>query len=69
MIVVRELLATAVSRHQAGDLHRAEEIYLQVLQQDPRHHDALHLLGLVYHQTGRHDEASEFYGLRLERQA
>src|SRR4051794_608072 len=65
MIVVHELLETAVSHYLAGDLHRAEEIYLQVLRHEPHHHDALHLLGLVYHQSGRHDEASESIGRAL----
>jgi cytochrome c-type biogenesis protein CcmH/NrfG len=42
----------AVAKHQAG-LHReAEAMYRQVLERDRHHPDALHLLGLLAHETG-----------------
>src|SRR5690348_14616691 len=47
----------AVTHHQAGRLAQAEQIYRQVLTQDPNDADALHLLGLIAHQVGRHDAA------------
>jgi predicted O-linked N-acetylglucosamine transferase (SPINDLY family) len=49
----------AVAHHQAGRLADAEKIYRQVLQQSPRDADALQLLGLLHHQTGRNDLAVE----------
>jgi predicted O-linked N-acetylglucosamine transferase (SPINDLY family) len=52
-----QLLDRAIDHHQAGRLSEAEQIYRQVLESDPREHDALHLLGVVAHQRGRHDEA------------
>ncbi len=38
--------------HQAGDLDKAAEGYRRILQQDPNHADALHLLGLIVNQQG-----------------
>ena len=40
MAAIPELLTTAVALHQAGDLQRAEEIYLEILRQQSRHFDA-----------------------------
>ena len=40
----------------------AERLYEQILQADPRHADALHLLGVLAHQTGRHDTAAVLIG-------
>lgn len=50
------LLQQAISFHTAGDLIRAEQIYRQVLEQDPVHPIALHYLGIFLHQNGQHDE-------------
>lgn len=47
----------AVSQHQAGNLSEAERLYRDVLEIDPENADALHLLGVVASQTGRHDVA------------
>jgi len=45
-------------QHQiAGDFPKAEIIYQQILQDDPNHPDALHLLGLIAHQAGKNDIA------------
>ena len=43
--------------HQAGRLDAAELGYVQLLQIDPDHSDALYLLGLVAHQSHRHTDA------------
>ena len=55
-------LKAALTLHQAGDLPRAEAMYRHVLQQDPIQPDALHYLGLLAHQLGRHDAAVELIG-------
>jgi predicted TPR repeat methyltransferase len=47
----------AIQLHQAGRLRKAEAIYQQILQIQPKHADALHLLGLANHQFGKHDQA------------
>jgi protein O-GlcNAc transferase len=56
---VQERFAAALRHHQAGRLQEAEKLYLQVLQADSRHADALHFLGVLSHQTGRNDTAVE----------
>ena len=55
-----QTLTLAVQRHQAGNLHEAELLYRQILQAEPRHADALHLLGLIAHQVGRNDLAADY---------
>src|SRR5262249_39836196 len=47
----------ALSFHQTGQLGEAESIYRQILETQPQHFDSLHLLGVVYHQRGKHAEA------------
>jgi tetratricopeptide (TPR) repeat protein len=59
-----EALNLALQYHQAGDLPRAEGLYRQILQGEPGHADALHLLGVVAAQQGRRD-----LGLRCIAQA
>ncbi len=50
-------LARAVQLHEAGRLAEAEALYRGILQQTPANPHALHLLGLVAYQQGRHAEA------------
>ncbi|WP_434622130.1 tetratricopeptide repeat protein [Azospirillum sp. B2RO_4] len=47
--------AEALRHHQAGALAAAEPLYRRVLDAEPRHSDALHLLGVLNHQ--RNDNA------------
>lgn len=54
---IAETFKQALNQHQAGDLAQAERGYRQVLDLDPGHVDALHLLGVLAHQTGRNDIA------------
>ena len=51
---LHELLSSAVSSHQAGQLEKAELQYRQILALDPQHIDCLHNLGLIAHQRGKH---------------
>jgi predicted O-linked N-acetylglucosamine transferase (SPINDLY family) len=60
MAQVPEILAIARQHHQAGRLREAEAIYRQVLQVQPSHPDALHLLGVIAHQVGRHTTAVDY---------
>lgn len=56
---VAQLLNAGVQRHQAGDLSGARAAYQEVLQQEPRQADALHLLGVLCDQQGLHAQAVE----------
>ncbi len=57
MPTVSEALTLALQHHQAGNLPQAEQLYKQILQADPNHADAHHLLGVLAFQAGRHDQA------------
>ncbi|MDH3640046.1 MAG: tetratricopeptide repeat protein [Gammaproteobacteria bacterium] len=59
-------LADGLRHHQAGDLDQALVIYQSILDLDPHHADALHLLGVLAHQQGRHQEAVEFIGRAIQ---
>jgi tetratricopeptide (TPR) repeat protein len=62
MATVPEALAMAIQHHQAGRLQAAEQIYRQILQVEPNHPDALHLLGVIAAQCGKYDSAVEYMG-------
>jgi predicted O-linked N-acetylglucosamine transferase (SPINDLY family) len=57
MPTIPETLNLALQHHRAGRLQEAEVLYLQILQAQPDHPDALHLLGLVSHHAGKHADA------------
>ncbi len=59
---MQEVLSTAVALHQAGRLGSAAPLYRKVLAGEPENADALHLLGVLYHQQGDHDRAVELMG-------
>jgi tetratricopeptide (TPR) repeat protein len=51
------ILKQALALHRAGRMAEAEAAYRRVLTAEPGNPDALHLLGLACHQSGRHAEA------------
>ncbi len=51
------LLAGAIQSHQAGDFQGAEAAYRGILEAQPDHPDALHLLGVLFYQSGKSDAA------------
>jgi tetratricopeptide (TPR) repeat protein len=61
-------METAFRYYGMGDLPRAEQACLGVLRENPRHAQALHLLGIISYQLGRHEEAIESFqsATRLE---
>ena len=59
MATIPEALALAIQYHQSGRLQAAEQIYRQILQAEPNHVDAIHLLGMIAHQAGQHGIAVE----------
>ena len=59
-------LEAGLSHHQAGRAADAERTYRGVLEKDPDHPVALHLLGLLLDQQGQHDLAVELIRRSLE---
>ncbi len=54
-----QLMRNSVALHQSGDLNNAENGYRQVLKINPKHPDALHLLGILQHQKHNNSEAEK----------
>ena len=50
--MTRELIEAGLRQHQAGRLDDAQRLYEQALRAEPRHADALHLLGVIALQRG-----------------
>src|SRR5947207_1707057 len=65
MTTMDDALQLGLKYHQAGDLVQAERIYRQILQAEPGHADALHSLGVLAGQRGRHDLAIEYLSQAL----
>lgn len=59
-----KLLQMAIAHHQAGRMAEAEQLYRQILQQQPQHADALSLLGVIACQQEKLEQ-----GIALYRQA
>jgi tetratricopeptide (TPR) repeat protein len=53
----RDDLNSAIQLHRAGRLQEAAAAYQRILAANPRDAEAMHLLGVVAHQTGQHDTA------------
>src|SRR5438876_12321213 len=61
-----QAIQIALQHHRAGRLAEAEAIYRQVLQVEPKNIDALHLLGVLAHQTGNQDAAAQLIGQAIQ---
>jgi protein O-GlcNAc transferase len=59
---IQQIFALGLQRHRSGDLREAESLYRQVLARQADHPDAIHLLGVIASQSGRHAEALELIG-------
>ncbi len=57
-----ELLQKGLTHHNSGELQQAELEYQKILRVDPRHADALHLLGVLGQQRGEPALAVEYIG-------
>jgi protein O-GlcNAc transferase len=60
MASIPELLSLAIENHESGRRESARQIYEQILQSEPNHVDAAHLLGVVAHQSGEHSVAVDY---------
>jgi len=63
---VTELLHAAMAHHQAGRLQPAEALYRRVLQRQPKHPEALHLLGVIALGTRDFDAAVDLIRRAIE---
>ena len=57
---VEQMLYFAWQHFQAGQFAQAELLFRQILQVEPNHVDALHLLGLIFGQKGQTDQAVDY---------
>lgn len=60
MTSVQRALDLARQYYQEGQWKQAEQVYLQVLDEDPQQVDALHLLAVIAAQTGRESRAIDY---------
>ena len=63
---MNRMFARALALHQSGKLNEADAMYRQVLEREPRHSDALTLLGTVQAQLRNFEEAARLMGASLE---
>src|SRR6266853_1183171 len=59
---IESQLEQAVALHQQGHLVRAKAAYENILKAQPKHFDALHLLGVIAIQTNQHRLAVDLIG-------
>ena len=62
---IQEAINLAVKFHSAGDFIKAEEIYSQILAQDPNQPAALHFSGVIAHQANENEMAVELISKAL----
>lgn len=63
-----QLLAAGIQAHQAGHRARAEPLYQDVLRQEPNNAQVWYLLGALYYETKRFDEARDMLERSIELQ-
>ena len=65
MMPLGSTLRQAVEMHQRGQIHDAQRLYEQILAVQPRHFDALHLLGVIAAATGNPERAVKLISAAL----
>ncbi|HIA00393.1 MAG TPA: tetratricopeptide repeat protein [Myxococcales bacterium] len=64
-LTIQQAIDLAMQHHTAGRLSEAESLYQYILQNDPNHPVALHLLGVTAHQAGKNEMAVELISKAL----
>jgi len=65
-MTINERLQSALKHHQAGNLSQAENIYKEILAEQPDNFYALHYLGLIYYQLRNFGKAVEYIKKALQ---
>jgi len=60
------MLDSAMAAHRSGDIESAEKVYRAILDRQPEHPDALHLLGMIQHQNKVGREAFDLVSRAIE---
>lgn len=60
MIEEQDKINEALQLHQTGKLGEAKELYMEILNQNPDHANALYLLGMIAYQCNDFDKAVEY---------
>ncbi|WP_343736375.1 tetratricopeptide repeat protein [Acidovorax sp.] len=63
-----KLFEQALRLHQQGQLAQANQMYNAILQANPRHFGALHMLGVLAYQTGHHQAACDLMAQAIAQQ-
>ncbi len=58
---VAQALEIALEHHRNDRLNEAEKMYREILQVQPKHPDALHLLGVIRYQRNEYETAIDFF--------
>ena len=61
----RQLLKKGFVYHQTGDLSKAEKIYTQILNKEPKNFDALQLKATLLYQSKKYKEALNFFNAAI----
>lgn len=61
-VTLTQALSIAQKHLNKGEFSQAESIYQQIIAKNPNNTEALHWLGVVYHQMGNNSHAIEFIG-------
>ena len=65
-MTLEQTLQTAITRHKAGELENAEQLYRSILSEQTNHPDANHNLGVLLKQRNKADIALPFFKTALE---
>ena len=60
-----QLLKKGFIYHQSGNLSKAEKIYNEILNKDPKNFDALQLKATLLYQNKKYEEALKHYDIAI----
>ena len=64
-MTIQQAIDLGMQHQNSGDLPKAESIYQQILLAEPKQPVVLHLLGVIAHQVGKNDIATDLIGKAL----